>query len=333
MNSMLDRIKQSTGEFMKLITGLKDIDKDELDKLISLSIENHKIFINAYNKISAKDLKALNERLFNILPSMNDKSSSTWVKYQKSLQNRARVIETEQVFSSVVKAQEVMKNVLSEVKSNLDTLFGKEDMISPATFRKSHIAVFGAIIASIKLSKWSEFMFTYLLALIDGTDADIPKYRELYIYDNVDDVISLVNIYVNNEKYSLVKEIGVIQSKADDQALIVNNISNVRAIDPVTLMAGIATAVKFITIAIVSFSILRALFRWLPEHHSLMTHEVYLRNKELKEWLETHVAKLRMDLSDMNPNDPKYQKLMKTIEVYDEKIRDLDRKIDEYLNS
>jgi hypothetical protein len=59
-------------------------------------------------------------------------------------------------------------------------------------------------------------------------------------------------------------------------------------------------------------------------------HERHLRDVETVQWMEQHVALLRMDMMDTDPNDPKYQKLVKVIEAYDNKISDYDRKIKSY---
>ena len=51
------------------------------------------------------------------------------------------------------------------------------------------------------------------------------------------------------------------------------------------------------------------------------------RDKEIKEWLENHVALLRLDLEDPNKNSAEKAKLIKIIKAYDEKIAEYDERI------
>lgn len=336
MANLMDQFKMSILEFFKDATKLKDIDKTEFKGFLKTLIENHKIISTTLNSIDKKTATSFDERLLSLLPSSNTKSAAAWMKFKKSLQQKAAGMEKQKIFSSLVKANDIHKAILTEISSNLDKIFGESDVIEIINLRKSQFAIFGIVVASMKLTRWSEYMFTYLTGLVDGTDGEIPKYRELALSNDVDTVIDLVNKSVSSDNFSVLKDIARMQAAMDDQPLTVDGMVNKRSFDPIKVAQVVTvtlTIVQYIAIAISGFIILRAIFRWLPEHMELMAHEAYLRNKELKEWLDAHVAKLRMDLDDLNPNDPAYQKLVRIIDVYDEKIRDLDSKIDDYLNN
>ena len=51
-----------------------------------------------------------------------------------------------------------------------------------------------------------------------------------------------------------------------------------------------------------------------------------------KEWMESHVALLKLQLQNVDPNSDEYRKQVKIIAAYDEMIAGLDQKIDAYLN-
>lgn len=332
--STIQNIKQSLTDVAKTVTGLKDIDKDAISTLLDICIKHHTTFIKSMGKLTPKDKKQFAERLFILLQSDTGRSCAVWNKYTKSLNGTIRSAEQKDMFCSLVNTHTTVKNILSEIKRNLDEIFGEEDMFSPLNIRKSHMAVFGLVIGSTQLTKWSTYAFTYLTALVDGTDKSIPKYREMYLSDNVDNVIKMVNTYYDGKNLSFMNDIAILKSKADDGMLLNNGVVNHRLIEPVTM--GVATKMALVVIgalgiAISSFYILRAFLQWLPERMDLLAHENYLLDKENKEWMESRIAKLRMDLDSIDPNDPKYQKIVRAIDVYDEKIRDLDRKIDAYL--
>lgn len=334
--STIQNIKQSLADVAKTVTGLKDIDKDAISTLLDICIKHHTTFIKAMEKLTPKDKTKFAERLFVLLQASTERSSAVWNKYTKSLNGTVRAAEQKDMFSSLVNTHKTIKSVLQEIKKNLDVLFGEGDTFSPLDIRKSHLAVFGIVIGSTQLTRWSSYAFTYLTALVDGTDKSIPKYREMYLSDNVDNVIKLVNTYFDGRNISFMNDVAIIKSKADDSVLMNNGVVNHGIVDPVTMAAGTKMAIAVIGaigVTISSLYLLKAFLQWLPERMDLLAHENYLLDKENKEWMESRIAKLRMDLDSIDPNDPKYQTIVRAIDVYDEKIRDLDRKIDAYLTA
>lgn len=329
----LTELKQTFGTLVKSISGNADIDKDAVITLINICLNGHKRFITSISKLSSKDKVAMNERLFTLLQNDNSPSGAAWNKYLKGINSQARATETKDMFGSLIVAHKALQTYLNEVKKSVDVLFGTEDTFSPLSMRKSHLAVFGMVMTSMQLTKWSTYMFVYLTAVIDGTDSSCIPYRGMYLSSNVDQVVATVN-KLSSSPGSFMKEIEILRAKAEDGVLISDGVANPKAIIETTAMIGFAKlTIGFVVFALSAVILLLKIISWLTEKIDLLAHEAYLLDKETKEWLESRIAKLRMDLEGIDPNDPKYQRISKAIDVYDEKVRDLDRKIDAYLNS
>lgn len=343
MNSMKEKILDMFKDFTKM----NDIDRDNLKDLLKSESDGHKTFVKILDSLSKNDMQKFKEKLNIVIPSSKVKEVSSWQEYLKSLQTKASTVEHNRLFDSLVRTREAYIKIIDDAISKINKVF-PDEMISFSQLRKSQLFYFGLVVQSMILSNWSLYTWTLLSALTDGTENEIPKYRLNYISKYVKNVVDSVNGTLTVNKVSIADTALAIREKGADEIAVVDGTINSKFLDPASITAiaagitqGIAIvskAVAFIApivsgaIAAVSFFyILKRFFILDTEKMELALHEKYLKNKEIKEWLEAHVAKLRMDLQEMNPNDPQYQKMVKIIEVYDEKIRDLDEKINEYL--
>ena len=59
-------------------------------------------------------------------------------------------------------------------------------------------------------------------------------------------------------------------------------------------------------------------------------HLKYLKQKKEKEWIEAHVALMKMDLANADPNSDEYRKTVAVIDAYSEQLAELEQKIAEY---
>jgi hypothetical protein len=75
------------------------------------------------------------------------------------------------------------------------------------------------------------------------------------------------------------------------------------------------------------------IFLWIGESIEDYKHSRYLKNQNLKQWMESHVANLRLELANIDPDSKEAVRLQKIIQAYDAKIAEYDRKINEYLES
>lgn len=323
-----DTLKYKFQELFKNLTGIDDIERDTLKDLIDTEVAGHKEFVKVLSAFTKNDSDKMKQKLSIAIPSSPIKTFSYWQEYQKSLQNKGNQLEYDRLFGSILKARELYGKIMSDISSKLSKIFDEYTAIQD--LRKSQHLVLGMLVQSIILSNWSLYMWTLLSSVIDGTETDIPKYRLDFIAKHNKNVIECVNNVLANEKVSVIDSIIKIKEKGQDAVATVNGTINNKFFDPATL-SGIVFAMGIFFTSIVALVGAYRFFKWNQARMEMAAHEKYLKNKEMKEWLEAHVTKLRMDLQEMNPNDPQYQKTIKIIEVYDEKIKDLDQKINEYL--
>ncbi len=326
--NVADTLKNKFQDLFKDLTGIDDIERDTLKDLINTEVEGHKSFVKIVSSLTKNDLDKMKQKLNVVIPSSKVKTISCWQEYQKSLQNKGNQLEYNRLFSSIVKAREIYAKIMSDLSSKLSKLFDEYTPVQ--NLRKSQHLVLGLLVQSIILSNWSLYMWTLLSSVIDGTEEEIPKYRLNFIEKHNKNVVDCINNVLVNEKINVVDSILKLKEKGQDVVATVDGTVNTKFIDPTTVSTIVAYIGTFFAVITALVGVYR-LFKWNQERMEVAAHEKYLKNKEMKEWLEAHVAKLRMDLQDMNPNDPQYQKMLKIIEAYDEKIKDLDEKINEYL--
>lgn len=321
-----DTIKNKFTELFKDLTGIDDIERDTLKDLIDTEAEGHKSFVKIVSSLTKNDLDKMKQKLSIAIPSSKVKTVSYWQEYQKSLQNKGNQLEYNRMFDSIIKTRTVYGKIMSDISSKLSKIF--DDYTPIQNIRKSQYLVLSLLVQSIILSNWSLYMWTLLSSVIDGTAEEIPKYRLDFIAKHNKSVIDCVNGTLANEKIDIIDSLMKLKEKGQDTVATNDGVVNKNfAITTTTVVLGISQ----IFLAAAAIYGIYSLIRWNQERMEVAAHEKYLKNKEMKEWLEAHVAKLRMDLQEMNPNDPQYQKTLKIIEAYDEKIRDLDQKINEYL--
>ena len=335
--AVTDQIKNKVAELFKDLTSMHDIDRDTLKDLVKTEIEGHKTFIKSISFMTKNDMDKFRERLSITIPSSKVKEISSWQEYTKSLQTKASQIEHVKMFDSIIKTRLAMQFILEDLVKKFDKVFDNE-IISITDLRKSQIAAVGFVSQSIILSNWSLYVWTLLSSLISGNEIEIPKYRLNYISVHTKDVATIVNGLISNDKVSVADYLLKLRDKGEDAPLAVNGAVNNSFLGTFITASTVATALTYIgsTISIIltigiGITFIKYLFKLTQDYMEVAAHEKYLKNKEMKEWLEAHVAKLKMDLQSKNPNDPQYQKMQKIIDVYDEKIRDLDEKINEYM--
>lgn len=79
---------------------------------------------------------------------------------------------------------------------------------------------------------------------------------------------------------------------------------------------------------------LRALnpFRWLGQRKVLKEHERILRQEYELSWMKNNIALLELQVSRMDPEDPKVKETQKIIEHYTELIAKISAEVDKYRN-
>lgn len=326
--SSMNAIKNVIVNITKNLTSFKDIDRNDLLAIIENEITGHKTFVTALSLMTNQDMNKFKEKLSVALPSSKIKETTIWTEYLKKLQTQASQIEHKKMFDSLIITRKKIQQSLETFKKSFDKIFPSE-IIKVSDIKYTQFIILGFISQSIILSNWTEYMFTLLSSVLNKTEDEIPKYRIMYLSNHLDDVVELVNKLVPIQSLNIIKDIEYIKSKGADNPLLTDGIVN----NTKNFNIEIKTEhFLFATSIFLGIYFTYKLLRLLGEQWGIIMHKSYLKRKELKEWMESHVAKLKLDLQDINQNDPQYQKLLKVIELYDEKIKSYDESINAYLN-
>lgn len=326
--SSMNAIKNVIVNITKNLTSFKDIDRNDLLAIIENEITGHKTFVTALSLMTNQDMNKFKEKLSVALPSSKIKETTIWTEYLKKLQTQASQIEHKKMFDSLIITRKKVQQSLETFKKSFDKIFPSE-IIKVSDIKYTQFIILGFISQSIILSNWTEYMFTLLSSVLNKTEDEIPKYRIMYLSNHLDDVVELVNKLVPIQSLNIIKDIEYIKSKGADNPLLTDGIVN----NTKNFNIEIKTEhFLFATSIFLGIYFTYKLLRLLGEQWGIIMHKSYLKRKELKEWMESHVAKLKLDLQDINQNDPQYQKLLKVIELYDEKIKSYDESINAYLN-
>jgi len=309
--------------FLKDTIKIRTVDKDDLRDVIRTNIKRHETFCKLFKTFNAQDYKQFVIRYMDKIKLSKVPSAKVHEAYTKALTGKAVQMEQRQFLSSLYNANEEFVDILKQIDKKLDTLI-EEERITISDTRITHVAVLGILRQSDILSCWSMFLWSQLIKLATNTNKDIPKYRVEYLTNNVDCVARVASHMANHTgPYSFLAEADQIKRKNADFVLGASGGSFLNMISASNYTRGffdnIETALSMLNI-----------FRWGGEKWDDWMHERHLRDVETLQWMEQHVALLRMDMMDTDPNDPKYQKLVKVIEAYDNKISDYDRKIKSY---
>ena len=326
--SSMNAIKNVIINITKNLTSFKDIDRNDLLAIIENEITGHKTFVTALSLMTNQDMNKFKEKLSVSLPSSKIKETVIWTEYLKKLQTQASQIEHKKMFDSLIITRKKVQQSLETFKKSFDKIFPSE-IIKVSDIKYTQFIILGFISQSIILSNWTEYMFTLLSSVLNKTEDEIPKYRIMYLTNHLDDVVELVNKLVPIQSLNIIKDIEYIKSKGADNPLLTDGIVNNTKIFNIEIKTE---HFLFATSIFLGIYFTYKLLRLLGEQWGIIMHKSYLKRKELKEWMESHVAKLKLDLQDINQNDPQYQKLLKVIELYDEKIKSYDESINAYLN-
>lgn len=307
----------------------------------------------------------INDRLLpnNIERHDHDNAVKLYETYRDQLTGKAILDERRAPLNSLIKANtemaEALRRLLYKIKdATPDTTYKLSD------FRVSDITMLGAFKASETLANFSMYMFAGLVGntLVKVMDNAVPKYRTEYMFNNCAAVSELVNTaYSQGGLLQITDAIDAIREKGADVKLI-----NLAAMMPDaattpgtpaspnptdagglggdgTTSSGVdfsnISIWKILATIVIVYTVVKAFIAFaIPAVKQLRNGNFGLaadqnqmksiqRQREAREWMARHVSILRLELSQVSPDDPRYRQLSKVIEAYDEKITEYDRAI------
>ena len=307
---------------------MQSLRKDDVITILEQNIEMHKANAEALNVMSSQEM---NSWMLKVTQALNDtpgKSRDVYDRYCKGLSSAASSLERKCFLSSLKVINVDIIPVLNEILKNIDS-FMENDKVELYETKMSQLAILGICRDSTRIATFTQYLYTYLIRVTSDTHDDIPRYREEYMLDNVDRVSKIVSNFCDRKGYyNFNQDMTKIKRQNADLILGANGkfsfnqyIGSVRNFYTADILDSIMSALSCLN---------------LYDHVMNFIDDYKLernnRNKETKEWLETHVAVLRMELAEKDKSSKEYAKLENIIKAYDAKITEYDEAIQAFEN-
>ncbi len=307
----------------------KSIDRDDLRDLLEDNLAVHKCILEVLTVIKGPQLKDwMQNKVDQAMREDTSTGKDSYTRYIRSLTGKAKSLEMNAPFGSLIQAHKNYIDLLNDVLKNLDTIVDKET-ITIYNARISLLALLTILKKSDVLSNFSEYLFSYLVRVSCRTQMEIPKYRFKYLEDHADEAAQLVSDLIDRKNdFDVVNQIEQSRRKfADfefsqngqftkDKADFIKGQKNLITLATISAVGvGIAAAISLLG-TVFGGNVVAFISDW-----KLSRHE---KRKEMLEWMRTHVAVLRMNLNDLDASSPEYAKLESIIKAYDDKIAEYD---------
>lgn len=304
---------------------MKAVKKEHLEAFLKDNIIEHQSVVSVLKSLSDRDMTNwMTTKVRPQLQKCNSKCKDVYDNYRKLLSGKASTAESKCPFSSLAEANTTYAKILQEIYRNIDKLFETES-ITIYDCRISQLAILGILRQSDTVLTYTCYLFSFMTRVVSGDIGNIPRNRDIFLIDNTEKVANTVNNVLNKmANYSFLTEIDQLRRRQSDLILGVDKSFNF---------------LPYISRHNFSFSILDNLFTALSSLNFFSAAmdawddyriAKYERNKEIREWLSTHVALLKMDLANADPNSPEYVRLQGIINAYDDKIAEYDKAIDDF---
>jgi hypothetical protein len=307
---------------------MQSLRKDDVITILEQNIEMHKANAETLAVMSAQEM---NSWMLKVTQALNDtpgKSRDVYDRYCKGLSSSASSLERKCFLSSLKVINADLIPVLNEILKNIDS-FMENDKVELYETKMSQLAILGICRDSTRIATFTQYLYTYLIRVTSDTYDDIPRYREEYMLDNVDRVSKIVSNFCDHKGYyNFNKDMTKIRRQNADLILGANGkfsfnqyLGSVRNFYTADILDSIMSALSCLNLY---DHVMNFIDDYKLERNS--------RNKETKEWLETHVAVLRMELAEKDKSSKEYAKLENIIKAYDAKITEYDEAIQAFEN-
>lgn len=317
----------------KLITHTKDtarvksLRKEDVRTIINQNIKMHNDLKFSLSVMSDSDMHTWMSNT--VRPGLNesvDKLRDSYDNFCKKLTGSAISDERKCPLKSLAKANGKYVEILTKIDAKLDDFIDKEKIDLYET-RMSQLAILGLLRDSNLIVNYTMYLYSYLVRVAKGDVNSIPGYRQQYILDNTDKAASIVSKILDKRgAYAFLNDVDRIRRQNADLILGANGKFNFH----ILANRGFYTPDFIDTLlgALACLNLYDAAANFIDDYKIDRNN----RNKETREWLNNHVALLRLDLAETDPSSKEYTKLVNIIKAYDEKIAEYDEEINHFEN-
>lgn len=236
--------------------------------------------------------------------------------------------DTKHAFESYIFIANTFVSSIKVIARNMNKIFANKG-ITVHNSKLLHVVVFGVMTEADCFINYATYMLDNVIyeTTVRNGVRELPqprKYRYEYIKKNVKRFKSICKIRLTG---SAVIDNAISNSFASE--LDVNLIAEDNSIN--SGFFNINKMANHVKASAVHGARRFIIFRWLGEQWNLFKHAKYLKAVKEKEWLQSHIAILKMDAAGIDPDSDEYRKHVKIIEAYNNMLADLDKKIDTYM--
>jgi hypothetical protein len=217
----------------------------------------------------------------------------------------------------------VISKLLDELAENVANILNNKPVITIGKIQMSHSLFLGVLeTAKLFTNYLVYFVATMSHSLSDKNGIAMPRYMMNYITNHSDMFCDILNQLCNvSGRYSIINDITNIKSHGLDFQL-----ESAEKIQSKLIFDVLGIENIFLSV----FNLLIRPIALIGEVYIDIRHNYYEDIKEKKKWLEGHVAIMKMELDEIDHNDPKYIKTRKIITYYEDKISEMDKKLETY---
>lgn len=301
------------------------LNKEYLVKIVNDNINSHNAFLSTVTLLNDDEKSAM---LKMISKNANTKKYDFILAYRKKLNNNAYNLEVSSFLKSIIVSSRVFINLNKDILANIDKVIQKES-ISIFDTKISTYAFIGILKQSEVYGFFSQYFFSLIMNLCNQNNTEVPKYRVAYLKKYFVEFVHITNEMCNTKgKYGFIKDLEIVEKKginfqvySSDNTFSLDSVANVKDYPSSVISSLIFVPTFFNIFALAGEALIKYQYNKIN------------KIKDTKEWLETRVALLKMDMNGVDKDDPEYIRTEKIVAKYDDMIIKYDKKINDYLES
>ena len=320
MFDFLKDIGSAIASAVKKISGVKPIPRDIILENTALVLASIKLCQSCIGSMTSSDRKQALLKLLEL--SSSSVALQAYTKYKNTLKGAASSMEQRLFMESMSNCCGTFQEILETIEKNIDELI-TDKSITLFNTKLSYLTVFGIIQEADDFSGWVQFFIDAMghdLAEASGNSSTpFPKYRAAVLLQYNEHTANIANRLVGKSGvYTFMTAIKELRKTNTDFYIVDENKNT-------TPFGGRIPELTRSTMKSGLFGL-----QTIGEWWMLRRHKKYARKEKEKEWLQTRINLLRLQLDEADPNSPEYVKYQKIIDTYDQMISKLDAEIKAY---
>lgn len=324
MANFLTNLGKKLLRFVKDSSKLKSLTKDDFVQLLELNIGAHDAVVSSFGQLKPTELTNAYMRYDRDRGLIKSKAKDVPVNLRSKYRGGAKRIEDSKPWGAFIEANRQLLKIQQDILKNLDKIIVDKE-VTVLNTRVATVTLLGLLRQSELYAKYSSFLVDLISRSLANPKDEGPRYRAAYMLEHFDEFVEITNLVCDKSgRYSFLNEVDNLKKRNANTLLYANG-------QTFDVMAKASMYTKSVQSYLASSFHFLNVFLWAGEIIQSYYHERYLSNKSTKDWLESHVAYLRLQLSDVDPDSKEAMRLNNIIDAYDDQIAKYDRQINEYL--